>query len=211
MKASFLCIPLFLMSLLAVAQPPATPLYNNNQYQAPSQDSLPAKKFDPRRLVIGGNIGATFGDYTFVNLSPQVGYMFNKYLTAGVGVNYVFSSIKYYRGQADYDYKYNYSYAGMNIFGRFSPVRFLFLSAQPELNYNWGKIKYNDKYYQLPDEKVDGLFVPSFLIGAGAILSPSGRGGLMVSVQYDVIQYKKDGLFLSPYGNKPYLNIGFAF
>ncbi|MCU0396136.1 MAG: hypothetical protein MUF29_09505 [Chitinophagaceae bacterium] len=42
------------------------------------------KKFDPNRLVFGGIVGASFGDFTFVQVSPQVGYMFNPYLTATV-------------------------------------------------------------------------------------------------------------------------------
>ena len=206
MKTSIL-FTFLLISVLASAQyAPVTPLHNKPP--EPQQDSTVEKKgFDPERLVIGGSLGASFGDYTFVNLSPQVGYMFNKYLTAGVGINYVHQSIKTYQyGLNDYVYKEKYSYAGMNIFGRVFPVRFLFISAQPELNYSWGKIQFNDSYSPDPDIKQDGKFVPSFLVGAGAVLSPNGKGGMYISVQYDVIQDNR-----SPYGTKPYLNIGFGF
>jgi hypothetical protein len=58
-------------------------------------DSEPSKKLDPNRLVFGGNIGASFGDFTFVNLSPQVGYAFKPWLTAGAGINYIYNSFKY--------------------------------------------------------------------------------------------------------------------
>lgn len=206
MKTS-LFLSLLLVSAMASGQyAPVTPL--NNRRIEPEQDSAEVKKgFDPQRLVIGGNLGASFGDYTFVNLSPQVGYMFSKYITAGVGINYVHQSVKNYQvGDNNYIYKEKYSYAGMNLFARFFPVRFLFLSAQPELNYSWGKIQFNNDYSSDADIKQAGKFVPSFLIGAGAVLSPNGKGGMFVSLQYDVIQDVR-----SPYGTRPYLNIGFGF
>jgi opacity protein-like surface antigen len=109
--------------------------------QDSTQQEEKTRKFDPNRLVFGGSLGASFGDYTFINISPQVGYMFSPYFTAGAGINYVHTSEKYkYNGQTISTY--NYSYAGLNFFGRFFPVKFLMLSAQPEINYSWGKIKY---------------------------------------------------------------------
>ncbi len=211
-RSVLLCAVLIAAKANAQQKPFDTLYTRTDPAEQKQEEAPPTKKFDPKNIMIGGTLGASFGDYTFVNVSPQVGYYFNQYITAGVAINYVYSSIKYYQGQQDYAYKYNYSYAGLGIFGRFFPLRFLFVSAQPELNYNWGKIKYNDTYYpNQPDEKVDGLFVPSFLIGGGAVLSPTGRGGMMISIQYDVIQYQKDGIYLSPYGRNPYLNIGFAF
>ena len=164
------------------------------------------KKFDKDKLVFGGNLGATFGDRTFVNFSPQVGYRFNQYVTAGTGINFVFASYKYYTNQGNDWFKENYTNAGVNVFARVFPVNFLFISVQPEANYNWGKIKYYDSYSTAPDFKQPGKIVPSLIVGAGAILSSGGRGGVTASVQYDVIQNER-----SPYGTKPYLSIGFIF
>jgi hypothetical protein len=178
---------------------PVTPLNT----PAPSQeDSVEKEKkgFDPQRLVIGGSLGASFGNYTFVNVSPQVGYMFNQYITAGAGINYIYNSYKYSNGDRD-----NYSFAGINLFSRVFPVRFLFLSVQPEIDYSWGKIKYGN-YTNEPDYKYEGKWVPAFLIGAGAVLSPGGKGGLFLSIQYDVVQNSR-----SPYGTVPYFNVGFGF
>ena len=190
---------LFLISgIFAQAQEtPITPL--NSNYHAPGKDSTVEEKkgFDPQRLVIGGSLGASFGNYTFVNVSPQVGYMFNQYITAGAGINYIYNSYKYPNGDKD-----NYNFAGLNLFSRVFPVRFLFLSVQPEMNYSWGKINYTVG----PDYKYPGEWVPAFLIGAGAVLSPGGKGGIYLSLQYDVIQNNR-----SPYGTTPYFNIGFGF
>ena len=176
---------------------PDTPLNTS-----PPQDSVEEKKgFDPQRLVIGGSLGASFGNYTFVNVSPQVGYMFNQYITAGAGINYIYNSYKYSNGDRD-----NYSFAGINLFSRVFPVRFLFLSVQPEINYSWGKLKYGDYAGAPPDLELPGKWVPAFLVGAGAVLSPGGKGGIFLSLQYDVIQNSR-----SPYGTVPYFNIGFGF
>lgn len=204
MKSCFFVCALIMMAFFANAQYTPTPL-QRGYTPAPEEDTAVKKGFDKDRVVVGGNLGASFGNYTFINVSPQVGYIFNRYVTAGVGVNFLYQSVKSYYGNL-YAYKDNLGYAGMNVFGRFFPVRFLFISAQPELNYSWGKRKFNNDYSLESDYKLPGKMVPSFLLGAGAVLSPTGKGGMYVSLQYDVIQNSR-----SPYGTRPFLNIGFAF
>src|SRR6478736_4936619 len=85
-----------------------------------AQDEEEEKKgFDKNKLFFGGTFGASFGSYTFVNVSPQVGYRFNKFFAAGAGVNFIYSSAKY-----DYynpPYKEEYGVVGLNIFGRVYP------------------------------------------------------------------------------------------
>ena len=156
------------------------------------------KKFDPNRLVFGGIVGASFGNFTFVQVSPQVGYMVNPYLTAGGGINFIYSSEKY----ANND-KYEYGYAGLNVYGRVFPIRFIVLSAQPEINYNWGTYKFGNGQ---PSQKIDGQFVPSLLLGGGLMIPSGGRGGKMITMQYDVLQNAR-----SPYGSNAFLNVGFTF
>jgi len=108
------------------------------------EEENPDKKFDPNKLFFGGYIGLSFGDYTLVNVSPQVGYQFNPYLAAGAGINFIYSSATY-----SY-YKDKFGVVGLNVFGRINPIRFLFLQLQPELNYTWGKYDFFDDQ---PDEK----------------------------------------------------------
>ncbi len=172
--------------------------------QKDSTETEKEKKFNPNNLVFGGNIGASFGDFTFVRISPQVGYMFNRYFTAGAGVNFIYSSQKYYSGTGQEVYSYNYGYGGLNIFARAFPVRFIMVGVQPELNYNWGKVNYKDS--RIPDETLQGEFVPSLLLSGGLMIPSGGRGGMMISVDYDVIQHSR-----SPYGPNAFVNIGFVF
>lgn len=160
----------------------------------------PKKGFDKDKLFIGGNFGLSFGDFTLINISPQVGYRFNNVLAAGVGVNFIYSSTKYRYYQPTY--RENFGVAGLNIFGRVYPIQYAFLQLQPEANYIWGKRKYNDRG---PDETLDGKIVPSLLAGAGAAI-PAGRGAFIIMAQYDVLQNNR-----TPYGEKVFFSFGFNF
>jgi hypothetical protein len=152
------------------------------------------KGFDRNKLFFGGQFGLSFGSYnTLVNLSPQIGYRFNQYLAAGAGVNFLYSSYKYA------GYKANYGVTGLNIFGRVYPIEYAFLQLQPEMNYTWGKYKYDDG----SEQKLDGKLVPSLLGGVGAAI-PAGRGAFIVLVEYDLLQNNR-----TPYGNKAFFNFGY--
>jgi len=156
--------------------------------------------FKPENLFYGGSLGISFGStYTFVNLSPQVGYRFNRYFAAGTGINFIYSSTRYEFDQ----YRENYLLAGLNIFGRLYPINQIFIQAQPEINYSWGKQKF---YYSRPDEKLEGRVFPSLLVGAGAAIPMGRNGALLLMLQYDVIQNER-----TPYGTRPFFNIGFNF
>jgi len=48
------------------------------------------------RMFFGGSFGMSFGDYTYINLSPLVGYKLTPSLSVGAGVIYQYSKIKYY-------------------------------------------------------------------------------------------------------------------
>ncbi len=77
---------LLLITLLATA-------FLNANAQEEDEPDPPQKGFDKSKLFFGGNFGLSFGNSTFINVSPQVGYRFNQYLAAGAGVNFNYSSI----------------------------------------------------------------------------------------------------------------------
>jgi hypothetical protein len=156
------------------------------------------KGFDKSKLFIGGNLGLAFGTYTVVNISPQVGYHFTPMFAAGAGLNYS------YYGYTDLNYtNYKQSYAGVNIFGRIYPIRQFFIQAQPEVNYIWGSETYAANGQYQPIYKIPTQFVPSLLLGGGAAI-PAGRGAIVISVLYDVIQN-----FWSPYRNQAVYGLGY--
>src|SRR5437764_10470556 len=68
------------------------------------------------KFFAGGNFGLTVGSYTLINLSPQFGYRFNRFLASGVGLNLVYASHKEkdpYTGQ-DYQ-KVVQGITGLNV------------------------------------------------------------------------------------------------
>ncbi len=163
----------------------------------------PVSKFDRSKLVFGGQAGAAFSDgYTFIRLSPQVGYRVTNWATVGTGINFIYSSQAYSYYSFD-DSRYKLGYAGLNVFGRIHPLNFLFVLAQPELNYRWGKLDFKGDTYA--DQKEKGSFVPSFLVGGGVVLGSQGRGTAL-SIQYDLLNNDK-----TPYGKTWFFNIGYIF
>lgn len=165
-----------------------TQTVKNNQ-QAVRQNN----GFDKSRLVFGGSFGLQFGDYTVINVSPQVGYDFSRYCTLGAGIGYTYYKDHYYSGNSRYDYKS--SYLSMNIFGRFYPIQYIVLSAQPEISRMWRS------YDAVGGSYKENKFVPSVLVGGGLRL-----GGVIAMIQYDVVQDSD-----SPYGDNIFYSVGYTF
>jgi hypothetical protein len=162
----------------------------------------PKKGFDKSKLFVSGNFGLSFGDFTLVNISPQLGYRFNNILAAGVGINGIYSSTRSRFVNGETASRENYGVVGLNIFGRAYPIQYAFLQLQPELNYTWGKLK---EYSPDVEYKLDGKLVPSLLAGAGAAI-PAGGGAFIIMAQYDVLQNNR-----TPYGEKVFISFGFTF
>ena len=167
---------------------------------AQEEEATEKKGFDKNKLFFGGSLGLSFGSYTFINISPQVGYRFNRTFAAGVGINGQYSSYKTDYNDPAFDYKEQYGMVGLNIFGRIYPIDFIMLQLQPELNYTWGSLSFYDG---TPERKLDNKFVPSLLGGVGAGI-PAGRGAFIVMAQYDLLQQER-----SPYGSSVFFQFGY--
>ena len=129
----------------------------------------------------------SFGDYTSIDVSPQIGYRWNEFFSAGGGVSY-----NYHHSSNRYDM----NYLGINVFGRVNPVRYIALQIQPELKGSWGK-SYG--------KKIDFRYVPTMLVGGGGVI-PTGTGSISVMFYYDVIQDE-----YSPYGKNWVCSVGYSF
>jgi hypothetical protein len=177
-------------------------LFNQLQAQDAGEMQEPRKGFDKEKLFFGGNFGLSFGDYTFINVTPQVGYQFNPYFSAGAGVSFIGSAFTQRDFNGNKIYKDSYYSSGLNVFGRVSPIRFLFLQLQPEMNYTWGRTKFYNGQNEL---KLEGEFVPVLLAGVGVVI-PAGRGALIGMLQYNLLQNNR-----SIYGSRPFVSFGFNF
>lgn len=157
----------------------------------------------PSRFFAGGNFGLSVGSYTLINLSPQIGYRFNKFLSSGLGINFQYASLKE-KDWAGRDYrKVVQGISGLNVFARFYPIQKFIIQLQPEGNYIFGK----QIFYQPTKEtyKLDAEIVPSLLAGGG-LVTPTQKGAFLFTVMYDLLQKPN-----SPYGNQPIVNVGYNF
>jgi len=139
------------------------------------------------RLEVGGQFGLAFGNSTAVVIAPQLGYIVNKYLTVGAGVNYTHLS--------NDDFSDNY--LGFSVFGRVRPIPYIVLQLQPEIFRVWEKTKWNNQ--------TNSEMVPTFLIGGGVVIPMGGRGGMSIMVNYDVVQNKH-----SPYHAGVFMSVGYT-
>ena len=100
------------------------------------------KGFKKENFFTGGGVtlGLGFGSYgnTFsIGCSPVFGYSIAKWLDAGILINYIYTSY------SDYplpDYKVKSSNYGGGAFTRLYPIRFLYVQAQFEHNFNRQKV-----------------------------------------------------------------------
>lgn len=178
-------------------------LFATNMLWAQQEEGERKQGLQKEKLFLGGNFGLTFGDYTLINISPQLGYRFTDFFAAGVGLNGQYVSIRERYSNGDTYSKSSRGVVGLNVFGRVYPIRNIMLQVQPEANYVFGKDKYFDSD---PPQifKSDASIAPSLLLGAGAVF-PSGRGAMIISIFYDVLQDKN-----SPYGKRPIYNFGYT-
>ena len=140
-------------------------------------------KFDVNKLEFGGHLGASFGDYTSINISPKIGYAFTPKLSAGLGVSYSY-----------FDYKSFYrNYAGLNLYAHVKPIQNIILLAEPELLRTWGT-------------GTESQIVPCLLLGGGVILPVGNKSGISMTFAYDVIQDKE-----SPYWGELVYSVGYIF
>lgn len=122
------------------------------QTEPPTETSRPPIKdssFDWDKIYVGGGFGAQFGDFTFIDVRPIVGYWFTEKFTAGAGITY------WYFEDRVFDISTNVW--GGSVFSRYLILENVFAHAEYEsLNGEW-----------LLDR--DRFFVNSVFLGGGYI------------------------------------------
>lgn len=157
-------------------------------------EETPRSGFKKENLFTGGGIQLSLSSSTFIiGASPVLGYSINKWLDAGILLNFTYYSnrhVTYYsRGTGLYyisDDKLKQTVLGPGIFAKFYPLKFLFIQAQGELNFISERFIYANGQ---PTDKTN-YTVPSLLVGAGYCSGRQGIGDLYyyVSLLFDVAQ-----------------------
>lgn len=147
----------------AVAQYYDPSKVTNNNTNGPKEDISLLDK-----MYFGGNFSLSFGTYTYVSISPLVGYRINSRLSAGMMLSYVY-------------YKYKYSPYSANIYG-FTPFTRFYVTEEIYLYGELGLLNSNRIVYDGTTERVWTAF-PA--LGGGYTIRFGERGGFTVSALYN--------------------------
>ncbi len=154
------------------------------------------------RLVFGGDIGLSLGTYTYINVSPAIGYRLTDRLTVGLGPMYIYQNDKYYNYQS--------SMYGGKVLASFTVLR----STDINPNFQIGNLilhmenevlnvePYNYHIGQLDENR---LWIDNFLVGGGLSQAIGSKFNVSVLILWDVTNNA-----YSPYSN-PIFRIGFGF
>jgi hypothetical protein len=137
-------------------------------------------------VFTGGNLGAQFGNVTFFDISPLVGYRFTDKIAAGIGATY-----QYYHYKDQY-YELETNVYGGRVFGRYLFTDYLFGHAEYEY--------LNLEAFDFKRRRVD---VESLLVGGGYIQKLGGNASIVAMILYNFTESA-----YTPYSN-PIIRVGF--
>jgi hypothetical protein len=198
-KKSLLIISMFIFAakLLAQVEEPV----------APGQVEQREKERFIDRLVIGGDIGLSFGTVTYIKLAPEIGYRLNSRLTAGLGPIYIYEKYKSYGLETStYGGKAVISFTvikGKENGGSFG-IGDIVLHAENEI-VNVEPIYeayYSPSLYYYFGDRV---WIDNLLLGPGLVQPISDRFNIAIYLLWDVTQNKFS------YYNNPIFKFGFIY
>lgn len=153
------------------------------------------------RLYFGGNFSFNIGNRSsFIDVSPLAGYMVNEDFSVGLGATYLYLSREFTLIPSGDRFKIKNSVYGGRAFLRHSVFDTFFAHAEFEsLNVEFPA---NDFDQRTVREWVPGLFV-----GAGSFQNVFGRGGINLTVLYNLLH---DSI-KSPYNSAWVIRGGITF
>ncbi len=149
------------------------------------------------RIVLGGSVSAQFGNSTYIEVSPNIGYKITKNLTSGVGITYQYQSVNY---NSLFVYDYKGSVYGGKIFSQYNLFYGLF--AHAEYEHLWYKFVYEDSFIGTLSDNVPALF-----LGGGYNFKIGKTAQLQIMALYDVL-HTEQSLYYNPLVFRMGFNIG---
>jgi len=151
-----------------------------------TQNNKTPQGFSWDRVTIGGNIGATFGDIVFIEVSPQIGYFLTENIMVGVGANYM-----YYEEKAA---NFSTSIYGGRVFGQY------IFSELPLLGHVEAEL------INVPDYNNARLNIYNFYVGGG-LKQQLGDNSYVFILGLWNLNETQDSFFIQP---NPVIRIGIA-
>lgn len=170
---------------------------SSSKYKTNTSSTTPKKNSKLDRWRFGGMVGASFGAYTYVELSPRAHYLVKDNLGVGGGFSWY-----YWRDNQTYPPGFNVktegSVYGVNMFSWYNPIGSIVLQGEFEpLNFE----VFNFETQSYEREWVNGL-----LLGGG-IRQQTGRANIFIVLLYNVM-YDQNRTF---YGSPWVMRIGAGF
>ncbi|RYD80211.1 MAG: hypothetical protein EOP53_08405 [Sphingobacteriales bacterium] len=160
-------------------------------------DTTPFRKFI-KKLTFGGNFGAQFGQVTFVDISPMVGYRATEKLTVGLGATYNYLDFRY-TDQYGTKYRESYNIYGGRLYGQYVIYNGLFAHAEYEgLNVPDRRTNYTER-----------AWMTSPLIGGGYRSQIGKRSYINITALYHLKFAQNQDIF-PLYGSPLILRVGFS-
>ena len=156
------------------------------------------QKAEPKftdHLFFGGNLGITLGSYTYINISPIVGYRIQANFSAGVGIIYEYFNDKRVQG-----YEYTTSIYGGKIFTQYVLLDKIILYGENNI------ISLEKRYFDVTNNfPNDGRYIIDVPWIGGGLYQKMGNGGAYILFLFNLNQNRN-----SPYN--PYeFRVGFNF
>jgi len=165
------------------------------------------KGYDPDKLILGGGLSLNAGGgYVVAGVSPIVGYRFTNYLSAGVGLGYL-----YFQQPDDWystQYKTYYDKGSLvypNLWAKFFVYKNIYLTGAFEYDMISETVPYVDYYGNESTQKLS-VNTEALLFGVGLRQPIGGRVSVFVEAKHEFLQQK-----YSPYDGQPIIfHIGFC-
>jgi hypothetical protein len=160
------------------------------------------KGFKKENVFIGSGINLGFFNGFILGLNPEIGYSLNKFLDAGVSVNFNYIT----QNDLYNPITYRQFTVGGGPFVRVWPVRMIFLGSQFEYN----SIKYSEKNNGNISNR-EKRSAPSLLVGGGYGSRNMGQSQFYTSIMVDVLRNPKSP-YIDNFGRmSPVLRTTFTF
>lgn len=102
-----------------------------NDIKLSLKEKTSISKTPNKRVFVGGELGATFGDYTQINISPMIGYRFSEEISSGLQFIYNHSWQYINKDQVNQTTLQSNTYGG-NMFLQYNPVSSFYLKGEFE-------------------------------------------------------------------------------
>lgn len=159
---------MMMISIVTQAQFETSGESGSSSTYTPPKNTKPPSEPIKDRIVVGGGLNLSFGTYTYIGLTPLIGYRATDKLIVGSIFTYQYTK------DTRPGYNYSTSFYGVTPFARYSIFSGLFAHAEYEMLY--GEYYYND----------DPRWINSLLIGGGYGYPIGNNGFIGIYILWNV-------------------------